>query len=81
MKVIIDGKEVPCQNDVKVIYEDEIIDAEYGYANGYPLDPKVTRGELHITLNCEGMVADTIHDGEQYKSTWEDIEDIIERTH
>lgn len=52
MKVLIDGKEVEFQNDVTVIY-DEII---YGTDD----DNLDLEGELHVTLNCEGIVTDLI---------------------
>jgi len=44
MIVLVDGKEIECNNDVKVIHED-------------PMSPD---RELHITLTHEGMIADVI---------------------
>jgi len=52
MKVLIDGKEVECLNDVKVIYDDILVNKEG------------TEGELHVILNCEGMVTDLFFDDE-----------------
>jgi len=71
MKVFIDGEQVECNNDVKIIYENRIID-----------DPNI--GELHITLNHEGMIADSFENDNMhrsYKSMWKDLDDIIEETH
>ena len=75
MKILVDGKEVPCQNDVKIIYEDELVDVLPSGVDVY--------SDLHVTLNCEGLVADVISKGEQEssRSMWKDIEDIIEETH
>jgi len=44
MKVLIDGKEVECLNDVKVIYEQE--------------DDQGRPQELHVIANCEGLITD-----------------------
>jgi hypothetical protein len=68
MKVFIDGKQVKCLNDVKVVHED------------------VTSGEnvydsLEITLNSEGMIADTWKKNTIHRTMWKDLEDIIEETH
>jgi hypothetical protein len=77
MKVLVDGVEVPCQNDVKVIYENEIIDFD-GDLGG-----RAVEGNLHVTLNHEGMVADTFasDSDESYASMWQDLHDIISLTH
>jgi len=52
MKVLIDGKEVKCLNDIKVIYD--------GVVFGMNDDDLDLEGELHVALNCEGIVADLI---------------------
>jgi hypothetical protein len=54
MKVMIDGEEVKCLNDVKVIYEDINEEGE----------------ELHVTLNGEGMVTDVTPDGSRVTKTY-----------
>ena len=71
MKVLIDGKEVECLNDVKIIYENEPIVRSMGEAYG----------NLEVTLNSEGMIADTWFDGNVISSMWKTKEDIIEETH
>jgi len=66
MKVLIDGQEVECLNDVKVIYEE--IDEE--------------NNQLHITCNSEGMVTDVLDEcGSRVEKTfwgepWHIAEDI-----
>ena len=73
MKVIIDGNEVECLNDVKVIYEDEMI--------GMNDREQECFGQLHVTMTCEGMIADLIEDGSDEVDrtmAWETL-DIIER--
>lgn len=75
MKVLIDGKQVECLNDVKIIHENQLLGVEKW---------KAITGDLIITHNSAGMWADTIRDGttsEVYKTTWKDVEDIIEETH
>ena len=52
MKLIIDGKEVEFDHQVKVIYEDEFM-----YDDGDEM-----RGELHITLTEEGIITDLYHE-------------------
>ena len=56
MKVFIDGKAMCVQNDVKVIYEDVIF--------GMNDENQDEIGELHVALNCEGIVADLISECE-----------------
>lgn len=48
MILIVDGKKIPVQNDVKVVYP-----VEYDDSEGNPCD-----GILHATLNCEGLILD-----------------------
>jgi len=52
MKVFIDGKAMYVQNDVKIIYDDVIF--------GMNDDNQDEIGELHVGLNCEGIVVDLI---------------------
>jgi hypothetical protein len=86
MKVLIDGKEVECLNDVQIIYEDKVIDFcspaddEFRY-DGYCGDEVI--GDIHITFNSEGMVTDTFRTGENdsYKTMCKDLELIIKETH
>ena len=57
MKVLIDGKEVRVQNDIRIIY-DEVI---------YGMDEDMTdlEGHLQVVLNHEGIVGDVFdEDGE-----------------
>jgi hypothetical protein len=79
MKVLIDGIEVKCENEVKVIYEDEII----GFDK--KLGGRGIEGELHVTLTDEGMFADTFEKnaGTTFISTsmWKSLNDIIAETH
>ena len=81
MKVLIDGKEVTCNNDVKIIYDDETL----GFDKD--LGGKIIAGQLHVTLTHEGMIADTftLNAGnmslEPYKTMWWTANDIIEETH
>lgn len=75
MKVLIDGKEVKCLNDVKIIHKNQLVDVD---RNGNDV-----MGDLHITLTHEGMVADTFNKRQNFvsKSTWKTLDDIIEETH
>jgi hypothetical protein len=73
MKVFIDGKQVKCLNDVKVVHEDELLDVLPSGENVY--------GSLEITLNSEGMIADTYYGRKIHGTMWKDLEDIIEETH
>jgi hypothetical protein len=61
MKVLIDGKEVEVQNDIKVIYDEIIF--------GMDDDGKDIEGELHVLLNCEGMVTDLFVDDNELVAT------------
>jgi len=53
MKVLIDGKEVQVQNDVKIIYDGVCIDIDSD------TDTDIL-GELHATMTSEGMILDVI---------------------
>lgn len=57
MKVLVDGKEVDVENDVKIVWEGEFLE-----------EPEVVgehlKSELHLTANCEGIVLDVVSDGE-----------------
>ena len=71
MKVFIDGKQVECNNDVKIIYEGKDIGHD-----------EMVSGELHLTITNEALIADTFKDnGKMYLTMWEDLADIIEKTH
>jgi len=50
MKLIVDGKEVQFDNQVKVIYEDEFV--------GMDDRDREVYGQLHVTLTHEGLIAD-----------------------
>jgi hypothetical protein len=57
MKILVDGKEIQVQNDIKVIYEDVVID--------YDMDSEEEKhAELHATLTHEGLILDVVHEGE-----------------
>jgi hypothetical protein len=49
MVLIVDGKKVPVQNDVKVVYEDVLCVTS---------DDEEYTARLHVTLNCEGAIFD-----------------------
>jgi hypothetical protein len=72
MKVLIDGKEVKRLNDVKIIYENQLLDVKKSGKEIY--------GDLHITLNSQGMIVETLKGGTVYKTMWEDLDDIVEKT-
>ena len=72
MKLIVDGKEIKFDHQIKVIYEDKII--------GYDEDTvEECHGAVHITLTSEGMIADLIEDsnGEVYGTSALELLDII----
>jgi len=78
MKVLIDGKEIQVQNDVRIIYE------------GVPLPeadleepcPERDTGELQVVLNCEGLVVDTFVEGEHTGQTgYMLVDDLVELAH
>jgi hypothetical protein len=77
MKVLIDGVEIEVLNDVKVIYEEQLIDVDPAEGG---LD---TYGQVHVTMNSEGMVIDVIEDGSNdiASTTWKMVEHMIEETH
>ena len=73
MIVLIDGKEMPVVNDVKVIY-----DVPHDDDTG-----EEVAGQLHVTCNAEGLVFDAIVEGlvektaclEAYEYGWELLND------
>ncbi len=73
MKVLIDGKEVECLNDVKIIHENQLIDVKPSGKEVY--------GNLEITLTSEGMIADVWRRKKVEKTMWKELEDIMEETH
>ena len=71
MKILIDGKEVKFEDNVKIIYEDEFI--------GMAGDAEIY-GQLHVTMTSEGLIADVIEDGSadvDRTLAWQ-TEDLIE---
>jgi len=70
MKVMIDGKNVKCNSEVRVIHETTIW---HGC--------KETEAELHMIISDEGMITDLVIDGEAEKTGWSMIEDIAEECH
>ena len=54
MKLLVDGKEIAVQNDVKVIYDDVCIDMDAD-------TEEEVHGELHATLTHEGLIMDLIN--------------------
>lgn len=52
MIVIIDGKEVAVQNDVRIIYDEVVYDMDENDNNLF--------GELHLFVNHEGIVSDLL---------------------
>jgi predicted RNA-binding protein with PIN domain len=75
MKVFIDGVEVECHNDVKVVYENREIDLVFGQG--------AKSCDLHVTLTNEGMIADTFieGEGESFTTMSQEVQDIIDETH
>ena len=72
MRVLIDGQEVPVQNDVKIIHEEICLGAsESG-------DGEEIVGDLHLTLTHEGLITETFVNGEVYKTASTDVEDLTE---
>jgi len=66
MKVLIDGEEVECLNNVKVIYEEGDENHE----------------ELHVTLNNEGQVLDVVdEEGRVEKTYWALVSHLAEECH
>lgn len=65
MKLLIDGKEVPFQNDVKVIVEDEDIGED---------------SELHLTFTHEGVVTDIIDNGQVTATDSDTYTELFEAT-
>jgi hypothetical protein len=72
MKVFIDGEEVQFQNDVKVVFEDETLDV-------MEQDDTFTdvTGDLHVTVNNEGVILDAVENNEVSKTASIDTEDLI----
>lgn len=77
MKVLIDGNEVKCENDVCVIYDDQVLELRNTNKG------KDIWGQVHVKLNDEGLIIDTIKKkGTGYfRSFWAMVDDLIEMTH
>lgn len=63
MKVLIDGREVEVQNDVKIIWDQ--------------MDEHEKEQELHLTCTYEGIIADRYKEGEFDETTSVEHDDII----
>jgi len=70
VKVLIDGKEVKCLNDVKVIYDGGYYDED---VNG-----KDVQVEPHLTVTHEGVILDNINEGEVFSTMAFDLDCMIE---
>ncbi len=71
MKVLIDGKEVPVQNDVKVIWENETLPIEGVFFEGL---------DMTLTATVEGIVVD-VNDKESRHpeySSWHTLPEIAD---
>lgn len=65
MIVIIDGKEIQVQNDVKIIHEDHLVE----------VDDQEEDAQVHITCTHEGLILDVIiGDGFVLKTNSLDLE-------
>jgi hypothetical protein len=77
MKVLIDGKEVECQECVTIIHEDQIIDTVNKVA-----EYKEIMGQVHIKCTHEGVIVDAVDvEGELATSMWQTVDDLVEMTH
>jgi len=73
MKVLIDGHEVDCINDVKIIYEGPFL---------MELDGNSVDAELHVCCNYYGITTDVVNlEGEVETSAWHLTSDLAEMTH
>lgn len=68
MIVLIDGVEVKCNNDIKIIYENEAINED----DGSPA------GDVHLTITNEGLITDIFEKGEVTMTSSTPLEDLIE---
>ena len=74
MKVLIDGKEVVCHNDVKVIYDHQEYYDEDREGNGVQVEP-------HLIITHEGIILDNIaqnEEGQVFSTMSQEINDLIE---
>ena len=84
MKVIIDGKEVECNDSVTIIHEDQIIgvswDEELEETKEVECEDMI--GEVHIKCNHEGIIVDVVdNEGTVGASMWQTVDDLTEMTH
>lgn len=70
MIVLIDGKEVECNNDVKVIWDDHPVS----------LTESERAGQVHLTVTNEGVIADIFEEGgnESYATAALEPQDIYD---
>jgi len=71
MILMVDGKEVKVQNDVRIIYEDVIYDIDENEED--------VEGQLQVVLTHEGIIADVFDkNGEptHFTNAWE-VGDVI----
>lgn len=78
MILIVDGKKIPVQNDVRIIYEDVLLpDSDLEEPC-----PERDKGELQVCLNCEGLVVDVFTEGEHTGLTgYMLVDDLVELAH
>jgi len=83
MKVLIDGKEVECNESVEVIHEDHLLGERA--VEGDPSEKakfEDWNGQVHIKCTSEGIIVDVVDDhGEVDKSAWQTVDDLVEMTH
>lgn len=74
MKVFVDGIEVKCQNEVKIVYEGENESVIY-----YGKDiMEITDSEMHLTINGDGVAGDIIdRDGNLVRSAFWMTSDLV----
>jgi len=78
MILMVDGKRVEVQNDVRIIYAGVLLpesDLEESC-------PERDTGELQVVLNCEGLVVDAFVEGEHTGQTgYMLVDDLVELAH
>ena len=75
MKVIVDGNEVECLNDVTIIFDEHPI-----MLDG-PNHPEET-GQVHVKATHEGIILDVFDEaGDPHRTSWREPQDLLDLTH
>jgi len=73
MTLIVDGKKIEVQNDIRVVYRDVPISGNFLEED--------KKADLQVVLNCEGIVLDVLSQEQETQTAYQFVDDLVELCH